>query len=71
MYIQPHMKMPTASGTIQGGINRMRNSARPGRAAFISAAPQMPIAIFSATEKKVQTKVRRITAAKCPAKILL
>ena len=33
LYIQPHMKMPMAIGTIHGGMVSTRKIARPGTAA--------------------------------------
>lgn len=69
LYIQPHMKMPIAIGTIHGGMVRMRNSARPGTAEFNSTAPNVPMIIFIETEKNVQTKVRVMTSAKVALKI--
>ncbi|MNU02223.1 hypothetical protein D3C72_2458660 [compost metagenome] len=49
---------------------RTRNSARPGTAAFSMQAPNVPMIILIETEKKVHTKVRRITPAKVSLKIL-
>ena len=69
LYIQPHMKMPIAIGTIHGGMVRMRNSARPGTAALSSTAPKTPMIILMDTEKNVQTKVRMMTSAKVALKI--
>ena len=69
LYIQPHMKMPIAMGTTQGGMVSTRNSARPGTAEFRSAAPSVPMIILIDTEKKVQMKVRMMTPAKVSLKI--
>ncbi len=69
LYIQPHMKMPIAIGTIHGGIVRMRNRARPGTAEFSNTAPKVPMIIFIETEKNVQIKVRVMTPAKVSLKI--
>lgn len=69
LYIQPHMKMPIAIGTIHGGIVKSRNKERPGTAAFSMHAPNVPITIFRATEKNVQMKVRMMTSANRSLKI--
>ncbi len=65
------MKMPMARGTIQGGMVSTRKSARPGTAAFSMEAPNVPMIIFSDTEKNVQMKVRMMTSANVALKILL